>query len=167
MNSVVTGMEEISGYPDTARVWIYQGSRPVAPEVRDDVKRVLRDFARQWTSHNQQLRAHGDLLYDRFVVLVADESQAGASGCSIDTSVRFIRELGEQLNIDFMDRLQFAYLTSGGSVATVHKDELPELYRSGEVTDETLVFDNLVNTRAGLERSWLIPLADSWMKRFV
>ncbi|MDX1477743.1 MAG: hypothetical protein R3301_08530 [Saprospiraceae bacterium] len=167
MNAVVSDMEAINTFASESRVWVYQGHKAVPADKRDAVRRVVADFATRWTSHNHQLKAYGDLLYDRFLVLVADETQAGASGCSIDTSVRFVQQLGEQLAIDFMDRLHFTYLDSDGAVHSVHKDHLPTAYQNGEVTDTTLMFDNLVRTKGDFTQRWLVPLGESWMKRFV
>jgi len=130
------------------------------------VNRRIREFTQRWISHNDQLKATGGLFHNRFAVLVVDETNAGPSGCSIDSSVRFLKELGESLGTDFFDRLHFAYL-DGTEVKTVHRDDLPARYAAGEITDDTLVFDNLVNTVDKFSSAWTKKLGDSWMKRFV
>lgn len=123
------------------------------------------DFSRQWTSHNRQLRATGGLLHDMFVVLVSDESAAGASGCSIDTSVKFVRQLGEEYQIDFFDRLHFTYLQDE-QVHRLHRDQIAEAYAKQQITDETLFFDNLVKDKGEFLKRWVTPFGDSWLKRF-
>jgi len=50
-----------------------------------------------WTAHNNQLKAKGEIRYNRFLILIVDESQAGASGCSIDKSVPFYETAGTTL----------------------------------------------------------------------
>ena len=40
---------------------------------------------------------------DKKIVLIADEEKATASGCSIDSSVKCIKSIGSQLNIDFFN----------------------------------------------------------------
>ena len=159
-------MRDLLAFPDTSRVWIYQADEPLPEESIHDINRLISQFAVQWTSHNMQLKATGGLLHDRFLVLVADESHAGASGCSIDTSVRFIKQLGEKYKRDFFDRFTFAYL-DGDQVKSIHRDALAEAYRSGTITDDTLFFDNLVSDKGAFIKRWLAPFGESWMKRFV
>ena len=96
--------------PPTARVWVYQSSRPLASEEISAVEQALGVFVRQWTSHNTRLHAAGEVRHARFIILAVDESQSGASGCSIDKSVAFMKSLQASLGIDLFDRMCFTYL---------------------------------------------------------
>ena len=159
-------MRDLLAFPDDSRVWIYQANQPIPESEIGMVNAQVSAFAKEWVSHNRALHATGGLLHDVFLVLVADESQAGASGCSIDASVRFIRGIGEQYQRDFFDRLQFAFLDQG-TVRFIHRDALPEAYQSGLINDETLFFDNLVKTKRDFINHWLTPFGHSWLKRFI
>ncbi len=159
-------MQNINEFPESARVWIYQGSKDLNASAISGIDAHIGQFAQRWTSHNVALKATGALMHNRFVVLIVNDMHTGVGGCSIDSSVQFVRNLGEEYGVDFMDRMNFAYLESE-EVHTVHKDELPELYAAGKVNDSTLFFDNLVNTKKDFVDSWLKPLGESWMKRFV
>ncbi|RLD21750.1 MAG: hypothetical protein DRI69_03200 [Bacteroidetes bacterium] len=159
-------MQDINQFPETARVWIYQGNKVLNASEVPGLDAHIGHFTDKWTSHNVALRATGALVHHRFVVLVVNDMHTGVGGCSIDSSVQFVRNLGEEYGMDFMDRMNFAYLASD-EVRTVHKDELPALYAAGKVDDNTLFFDNLVNTKKDFVESWLKPLGESWMKRFV
>ena len=106
------------------------------------------------------------LAEDRFILLAVDEGQADASGCSIDKSVHFLKQLEAQLDIDLFDRMTFAWKDDSG-VKTASSEEFAQLYRAGKIGDDTLVFDNLVKTKAELEENWLKPLNKSWHRRFV
>lgn len=158
-------MHDLLAFPDASRVWIYQGNKPMPVDEIGTLNARIIDFSRQWTSHNRQLRATGGLLHDMFVVLVSDESQAGASGCSIDTSVRFVRQLGEEYEIDFFDRLNFAYLHDE-EVHRLHRDQIADAYRDQRITDDTLFFDNLVKDKGEFLKRWVTPFGESWLKRF-
>ncbi|RMF01923.1 MAG: hypothetical protein D6772_04130, partial [Bacteroidetes bacterium] len=96
-------MEIVNTLPAQARVWVYQADRPFAEEVVPEVEQHMRKFTQQWVSHNRALRAEAAVLENRFVVLAVDESQAGASGCSIDSSVAFLKKLGEVYERDLFD----------------------------------------------------------------
>lgn len=152
--------------PDS-RIWIYQSSRAFSPTEVAKVKAAATQFVAQWTAHNHALLAKADVLHNRFVVLAVDESQAGASGCSIDKSVHFMQQLGGELGVDFFNRLDFAYRAADGSLQTAHKDDFATLYKNGAITTETPVFNNLIQTLGDLPHKWEIPLGQSWHKNFV
>ncbi|HMN90354.1 MAG TPA: hypothetical protein PKD70_07905 [Saprospiraceae bacterium] len=152
--------------PPSTRVWIYQSNQPFAAKDTTDIRQAVQTFAQQWVSHNRQLRAHADILHDRFIVLMVDESQAGASGCSIDKSVYFLKDLQAQYDVDLFDRMQFSYL-DGEVVQTVSKDAFRMLYLEGKINDETPVFDTLVNNKGDFDAYFIKPLKKSWHKRMI
>jgi len=152
--------------PDSTRVWIYQANRPFREEDIPEIRHKAQAFAQSWISHNRQLRAHADVLHNRFVVLMVDESRADASGCSIDKSVYFLKQLQAEYGVDLFDRMAFSYM-DGEEVATVPRETFARLYQEGKINDDTLVFDTLVSTKEGLNRNWLKPLGQSWHKRMV
>ncbi len=159
----MTALEQL---PDTSRLWIYQSDRELNEVEIEQINQQLNHFVTQWVSHTMSLRAFGQVFRNRFIVLMVDESMAGASGCSIDSSVHFVRSLEGQYGLQLFDRLNFAY-EDNGEVRTAAKPQFAELYATGEIDDQTLVFDNLIKTKGDFIRSWKKPLADSWHKRFV
>ena len=159
-------MHDLIAYPDASRVWIYQAAQPFPKEELDRVNEDIQRFATEWTSHNVQLKATGGLIHDYFVVLVVDETRAGASGCSIDKSVRFIQYLEQAYRRTMFDRLTFAYLEDE-QVHTIHRDDLKSAYEQGKISDDTLFFNNLVKTKGEYLKSWLVPLKESWHYRMI
>lgn len=152
--------------PDTTRVWIYPANRLFAEDEVRRLRQQLRTFAEQWVSHNRQLRAFADVWHRRFIILMVDESQAGASGCSIDASVRFLKGLQAAYDVDLFDRMIFSYL-DGDEVKTVSRDEFIHLYAQGIINDDTPVFDTLVSNVKDLRNGLVKPLSSSWHKRLV
>ena len=152
--------------PNETRVWIYQSNRSFSDTEVERLRPLIRRFTTDWVSHSQQLRAFGDIFYYQFIVLMVDETQAGASGCSIDKSVYFIKEIENALQVNLFDRLTFTY-KKGSEIMTAHRDAFSKLFKEGEINDETLVFDNLVKTKKDFDEKWIIPLKKSWHKRMV
>ena len=159
-------MIDYNTLPPSTRVWIYQSNRPFDNTAAATLSRQIQDFVVQWTSHNNALRAWGDFLYNRFIVLFVDESQAGASGCSIDKSVAFVKAVEQASGADFFDRFNFAY-KAGELVFNAAREEFEALYKEGKIDDNTIVFNNLVQTKAEFEEKWQLPLGSSWHKNFV
>ncbi|HHM21855.1 MAG TPA: ABC transporter ATPase [Bacteroidetes bacterium] len=155
-----------SQLPATARVWVYQSNREFTDEETRRLSAEVRQFVRGWASHNRPLAASAEVLFNRFVILMVDESYTSASGCSIDASVHFMQQLGEAWQTDFFDRMTFAW-KDGDTIRTAPCADFAALYRKGQISDQTLVFDNLVKTKGELEEKWLKPLNESWHRRFV
>jgi len=165
-NPFVKNMTAFQTLPPTSRVWVYQSNRPFQVGDVPQLKEYVARFAQNWVSHNHQLRAHGDVLHDQFIVLMVDEGQAGASGCSIDKSVHFLKQIESTYGVDLFDRMTFAWM-DGDTVRSADSSEFSRLYQEGLINGQTLVFDNLVKTKGELEEKWLKPLNESWHRRFV
>jgi hypothetical protein len=52
-------------------------------------------------------------------------------------------------------------------IYTLPLNELKGAYAKGIVNDDTFVFNNLVKSKAEFLKSWVIPLGQSWHKKFV
>ena len=152
--------------PASTRVWIYHSNVPFQDNLIPEVKMHLQQFARNWVSHNNQLRSFGDVLYNRLIVLMVDESMAGASGCSIDKSVNFLKALQDKYQVDLFDRMIFSY-KDGEELRSADRDTFAQLYASGQINDETLVLDTLVKNKGEMEAGLFKPLGQSWHKRMV
>jgi len=153
-------------FPTTSRVWVYQSKTAFLQADIPKIRQHINIFTQQWASHNRALQATGDVLHSRFIVLMVDESQAGASGCSIDSSVHFIKEIEQAYKVDLFDRMTFTY-EKDNTVHAIDREQFSNLYASGDINDDTIVFDNLVNTKANFDQRWKVRLGDSWHKRMV
>ena len=149
---------------ENSRVWIYQANRVLASGEADLIQEKLNSFTAQWLAHGHELLATAEIRYNQFIILSVDEQQTGATGCSIDKSVKLMLELEKQFNINLFDRFQLAY-RDGEKISTCNRDDFQDLLDSGKVKPDTIVFNNLVSTRKGLDTTWEIPLKDSWHAR--
>ena len=150
--------------PDDARVWVYQANRPLWGSDVDTINQELQPALSQWAAHGQALLASAQVIEDRFVVVGVDEGYNLPSGCSIDSSVRTLRQLGESLGIDFFDR-SAAIRGEDGSVMTIELPAIKTAVLSGTITPGTVVFNTLVKTKAEFLTNWHLRAADSWLKR--
>ncbi len=160
--SVRTELATFNGFAPNSRTWVYQASRNLSKAEVEEVKTLASGFAAQWKSHGTPLKAAADVLYDRFLVMMVDEDAGSAGGCSIDSSVAQIRSFEQKLNINFLDRLNLAYLNSDDELETVHANKVAEAFAHGTLTEQTTVFNNMVTSKNELETAWRIPLIESW-----
>ncbi len=151
-------------FSPASKIWIYQSNRELKEIETLKLQQLLNGFAQNWTAHDQQLKAAAQILHNRFIVLLVDESQAGASGCSIDKSVRFMQDLEEEFHINLFDRFNTAYFEND-QIHSASREEFEKLLKEGKVNSETIVFNNLVSTFHNFKTKWQIPLKDSWHAR--
>jgi hypothetical protein len=145
-----------------SRVWIYQASRLFTISEALSIEEALEGFVKGWNSHGTPVKGYANLFYGQFIVLMADESATGVSGCSTDSSVRVVKEIEKATGVSMFDRLSLAFFIKD-KVQLVPMAQLPYALENGFVTGESLYFNNTVLTKAELEHKWLIPLRDSWL----
>lgn len=151
---------------DASRIWIYQAKEELTADILPQLQVELDNFARQWVSHSNALRAKAEIRHNRFLVLIVDESQAGASGCSIDKSVHFMQAVERKFDLNLFDRMTFTY-EKDGQIHAASRDVFADLYKNGSINDETIVFDNLIKTKGQMQTDWRKKLGDSWHARMV
>lgn len=150
--------------PGDARLWIYQADRPLTDPERAAVESDLHHLCSAWSAHGTPLRTSFRLEHNLFILLAVDERQAGASGCSIDGTVRLLKSLQTRLGVDFFNRQRVAYL-EGTSVRTCNLAELKTLFQNGILTADTVTFNNALTSKAEWENGWRVPVRNSWVSR--
>lgn len=150
--------------PDNARVWVYQSKRVFSSEEANEIQQAVDSFVKDWASHSRQVMALGALLHHRFLILAADETAFTVSGCSIDSSVAFVKQIGQQYQVDFFDRMQVAW-KAGEEVHSAGREGFEQAISSGEVDEDTIVFNNMVTTKQQLLHNWQTPFKESWHAR--
>ncbi|ACU02965.1 MULTISPECIES: hypothetical protein [Pedobacter] len=144
-----------------SKVWIYQSNRAFTNDEVTAIQQKLDDFASAWKAHGHQLKAKAEILHNFFIVFTVDEAAAGVTGCSIDASVRIIKEIEQTYNVDLFDRFNIAYKIDDKVIVT-NKEDFETLVNIKTVTPETIVFNNLVQTRQEFEDKWETPFEQSW-----
>ncbi|GGA85537.1 hypothetical protein [Puia dinghuensis] len=147
--------------PDS-RVWIYQSPRLFFLSEALEIEKMLEAFVADWKSHGTPVKGYANLFYGQFLVLMADETATGVSGCSTDSSVRLIKDIEQRFGVPLFDRLMLAFRVKD-KVEMVPLAQLPYALENGFITPDTLYFNNTVQTKVELETKWLIPLKNSWL----
>ena len=157
---------EFAAFSDQSRVWIYPASRLLSDIEIAEIQQQINQFCSQWTAHQQALRAMGWISEGRLLILAVDESNAGASGCSIDKSVSFLQKIGQQYNIDFFDRLTFYYKADDSQICPIHFSQLSQHVEDGTISSKTLFINTLASDKIQLFHYW-VPFEDSWQYKML
>ena len=147
-----------------SKVWVYQSDRFFSDQEMEYLHSLLSDFTKGWTAHQQQLKAGYAIEHRLFIVLIVDESMAGASGCSIDKSVHLMKQIEGELGLNLFDRFRTAWRKQD-EIQISDRNQLETLLDSGEVNGKTTVFNNLIKTYQEFQESWETPLENSWHAR--
>jgi hypothetical protein len=151
---------------DSARIWIYQSDRKFTGDETLKIEHEGKNFIETWTAHNNKLLASFDVLNDLFIIIAVDESVNDASGCSIDKSIHFLQDIEHEFGVHLFDRMQVAYTTDSG-IHTCLLNELHARFRKGEIDEYTLVYNNLVQTKADMKKNFMVPYRESWHYKMV
>jgi len=145
-----------------SRVWIYQANRIFSLDEALAIEVILNDFAEQWKSHGVPVKGAAYLFFGQFIILIADETATGVSGCSTDSSVRMIKDIEKQFGVNLFDRTTLAFVVED-KVQLLPMTQLQYAVDNGFISGNTSYFNNLVNTKEELESRWILPLKDSWI----
>jgi hypothetical protein len=142
---------------DTSRVWVYAADRPLSADEQCTIQQQAQTFAESWTAHQQNLKASFTILHNLFLVLAVDESHQGASGCSIDKSVAFMKHLQKELSIDVFNRMQIELLQNG-EARIASRQQAMELATQPDV----FFFDKTITTLHELHTRFVKPVHSAW-----
>lgn len=157
---------DFNGLPETSRVWIYQANRSFTLDELEEIEKKIKEFITQWTAHGADLKAGYEIKYKRFITIGLDQEMNSATGCSIDTSVRFIQELEQTYDVDLIDKMNVSF-KQGEFVAYKTLTDFKKMAKNRSVSPNTIVFNNLVTNIAEYRTNWEVPAKDSWHNRFL
>ena len=148
------------------RIWIYTLSKELTSEQLSDFKNNCQEFVSSWTAHEVKLDASYELVNNRLLIFKVNEDSYNASGCSIDKQLRFIKEQERIFVVELLNRMLVAY-EQNSELQITHQSKIKELLLAGEITKNTLIYDNTLTSSNDLSSSWKVPLSQTWLSKYV
>lgn len=145
-----------------SRVWVYQCNRIFSLNEALEIEEMLKEFIIQWKSHGTPVKGGAHLFFGQFIVLIADETATGVSGCSTDSSVRLIKDMEQRFTVNMFDRTTLAFVVKD-KIQLLPLSQLPYAVANGFINADTLYFNNLVQTKEELESKWMVAVKDTWL----
>lgn len=152
--------------PSYSRLWIYQSDRELSDSEVLAITTILTNFIQNWNAHGTSLTSSFEIRNNRFLILALNEDIAQASGCSIDKSVEIMKAIEDEFKISLFDRTKVAYFDTENKITTVSLSQLKELVAEQKITSDTIIFDNLVQTKEQLASQWQTKASNTWLKRY-
>lgn len=157
---------EYQNYPDNAKVWIYQSDKQLDKDEIAYLNVQLDDFISTWESHGSMLKATFEIVHDLFVVIFVDEQGDRMCGTAQDNSIKLMKQLEQELEVNFLDRMVQSY-KKGDNVEVVKMNDFTALLANNEIDENTIVYNNMITTKIDFDNNWEVPLKDSWHKQLL
>ena len=140
---------------DQSRIWIYAAEQKLTQDQEGHILKAISAHLQNWEAHKVPLTAGVTILENHFIVVALDESENGASGCSIDTLQKLIQNLEKELSVSLLNRL---------NVFCKIEDEIlciPSFKLEGIAKANTLFYDLTIQKKSELH-SYLKPISEGW-----
>jgi hypothetical protein len=145
---------------DNSRIWIYAAEQKLTNEQEAYILKSISDHLQSWNAHKVPLTAGVTILENHFIVVALDESENGASGCSIDTLQNKIQDLEKELSISLLNRLN-VFCRIDDEIHCIPTTKLSE-----NTNKETLFYDITIQNKLDLN-SYLKPIGEGWCAHLV
>lgn len=159
-----TNFQELipNDFDNNSRVWVYQCNRAFSINEVLKIEKLLQNFVKEWNSHRDLVKGYANLFFGQFIIFMADETDIKVGGCSTDSSVRLIKNIEKDFQVQLFDRQMLAFIVK----ERIHLLPLDQVNYSIEnelITPDTLYFNNTILAKKELLNQWIIPVKDSWL----
>ncbi|MFD1552286.1 hypothetical protein DNU06_11365 [Putridiphycobacter roseus] len=158
----MTATQILPNLSESASVWVFQANQKLNEKQILFIQESLQDFIPNWSAHGTNLNASFEVLNYLFIVVGVDEELATASGCSKDSLTQKIQAIGKAIECDFFDRMTIAYEATSNEIELIDFANFKAKIQSDTIRQDTIVYNNLISTKAALLKDWRGPLKNSW-----
>lgn len=151
---------DFNSLPETSKVYIYPSNRKFYPNefpvFEERIKKFLQDF--------NQNNIFFEIKYNRFVLIFVSDV-IPLSMEQNDKLIAFIFSLEKEFDITLMDKVNVCF-KQGEYVQLKEIPDFKKLIKDKGVSEKTIVFNNLINTKDEFECCWESPASESWISHF-
>lgn len=147
---------------ENSRLWIYGSSRIIHEEDKVKIHKIIFPFLQNWQHHGKTLSCSYTILNNHFLIVGLDETINPTGGCSMDGLQNIILKIDNNFNFNFFERLNVFLFLKNEVKCILSKD----LNQITDVDQNSLMFNLNIKKKQDIN-GWLIPIRDSWCKRFL
>jgi len=152
--------------PPNSKIWVYQSDRNLSKIDIELIEKEVKVFLENWSSHNKEIQSSFEVRYNRFLIIGLNENINLASGCSIDKSINFIKDLQSNLKVNFLNRLDVAYKI-GNVINSISLSKFQTMIREKKLSKDSIVYNNMIDTKESYINNWETKIENSWHKKFL
>ncbi len=152
--------------PSESRIWVYNSERKFTQNELGFIHTKLKNFCEAWNTHGNYMPTSYDIRFEQVIILAVDESQLGASGCSIDSSVRLLKQIEQELGIDLVNQGKVSYFQKDDKLQVSPLLGIKSKIQEGVLDRDTRVINPIVHIKADMDDKWLISAKESWLSKY-
>ena len=152
--------------PKWCKLWVFPSSRKFYPQEIEELNKSIEVFLNNWTNNGQSINCSYKLVYNRFIIVTADNSEITLTLEAHDKLTAFILELETKYEIVLLDKINVCY-KQGEFVQYKDLKEFKKMIKNKGVSPKTIVFNNLITSVEEYEKDWEINIMDSWLGRML
>ncbi len=153
---------DFSEIDSQAKAWVYTSSQEFTVSQVAEIEKYANTFLSQWDSHGKLVKGAFQIIKNRFIAVFADTEGDTMCGRAQDASVKFIKELEQELGVKLMDRMLVAY-DNDGVAEVLPFTELRSKITSGSISKNTHFYNGLVSSKEEFLNNWQRPIEGSWI----
>ena len=100
------------------------------------------------------------------ICLAADQTAFEVSGCSIDNSSRFMRNIEQKYQLNLFERDLVFFEKKNGDIGLIRIKEIETAFNNGELSENTPIFNLQSASVAQVSNAW-ISIIDTPYSRFL
>ena len=157
-------LDSIKSFNPDSKLWIFQSIEPLDESEVVFVSKSLEKFLFSWTSHGKKINSKSFVIKSHFIFVLVDSNFSKASGCSVDSLFKKIKELGNYLNKDLLKRNFISFQEKNSKRVNF----LPLIKFKKYIINnlnEFIVFDNSISCLSDL-KNWQMNISDWKLKYF-
>tara|TARA_B100001564_G_scaffold318920_1_gene295845 strand:+ start:29 stop:517 length:489 start_codon:yes stop_codon:yes gene_type:complete len=146
----------------SARMFFYTSNEQLSTRESSYFKMNLNNFIDSWKAHGNKLDASSMLIANRVLLIVVDQKDQTATGCSIDSMNRHLQNSGH----DWFARNWVLYNTGNGSLDGIWEvKDLHDFHSSlnrGSLTMDTFIINPTVLSLGEAREKLVQKVSESW-----
>lgn len=157
----------MSSFKASDKVWVYTSKNKFTEDQKSLILAKGKQFLDGWESHGDKVKGEIAIAYDHFIIVISDDCGGNMCGRAKDAQVKFVQEVGNELEVDLLDRMQLAYRSMSGEVEVKNMPAFKAAMKSGFITSSSTVFNNMVTTFGEFQEGWEVTVQNSWHKQWL
>ena len=160
-------LDKVKLLKSNSRIWIFSSVKPLIEIEKKHINKELSNFLLLWEAHGKKLESNCYIIKSHFIFIIVNSNFASPTGCSIDKLYSKIKEIGNELNINFLSADQIPFRRNGSSkkIEFLKYFNFKRYIRDNHLSDKSVVYDNSINTLGQLDK-WELSLKD-WKLKFI
>tara|TARA_B100000575_G_scaffold268993_1_gene248328 strand:+ start:126 stop:614 length:489 start_codon:yes stop_codon:yes gene_type:complete len=150
-----------------SRIWIFSSVNELSELEKKHINKEVSKFLLLWEAHGNKIESSSYIIKSHFIFIIVNSNLASPTGCSIDKLYSKIKEIGNQLNLNFLsaDQIPFKRNNSSKKIEFLKYLNFKNYVKNNQLNDECIVYDNSINILSQLDR-WELSLKD-WKLKFI